>query len=813
MKNLNFMNVICLVLVMFLFSIQGYSQIIYQDDVIIEGALEVDTMLNLDYMKNTNIDYLRKIGVDNNGNIIVLGDSTQYNYQVNAISDILSLNVPNYANITVKTSGAKYCVQKDSISGVATDTCVIVKTNNNKYAILQPRDRGYYIEDFGAIPDDGIDDQPAIQKAINAVIYYNNWRKSSKINAGGGVFNLSKGVVIADKLGSGEYELVTFTLSGNISCYSDNQGYGKTTVFSLSDSTFCLAVQEARNCVIENIMFKGNGIFPTDIKNIVEWENNDWRINAKFRMNRNSPSCAIAIDPFDSTVTTLNRYPNNTNYYTNYSNGGSSMLTIRGCAFNGHYIAIANNPSNRVQNGDNIRVENSNYKNCYTFWACGQTQSRSNSIDNIYGYFLHTFIDGYSIGDGQGTPPVVSNVNLAGFTKQLLNVQYVGYSPTRISKSYFEAIWSLGYATTNNITFTECQIKFKIPSNEIFAPPYHLYSGTSTVFRDCSIEYFANCDIKMPILFKSSGLLISGGWIEGGVVVSNGHTNSGGDDIHNVTYENVWIKCLNRIAGIRNSSVPIQKTTGSILLGGEEIGSVPGGLFKNNKETFNHNFMENVTINIDSVTKTANFITGIDADRYQIGDNIFSQKLAYPDSINMPGSGVRSPLGYISTIAGDTITITGIPYGFSATGTTSLYVTSFPIFIPPIWGDFVSGNDTIFNVNTYNTGCYPPVGYKMYNAEIPTGSFVKYINLTNNYIVMSAPALSTKTFSRFYNAFYQQTIYSNGTAAPTGPANCPYIDGCIIYLNIPQASYYGFVCTQGGVFSTSNPPLFTAITY
>ena len=813
-------KVICITFSAFFYSTQIYSQDTLQD-VIIQGTLEVDTMLNLDYIKDTSLNYNRKIGIDKDGYVIVIDDSPQYNYQVNTISDVLNLNVPDKANIIIKNTGAKYCVQTDSIIGVDVDSCVVIKTNNNNYAVLQTRDGGYYIEDFGAIANDGNDDQPAIQKAIDAVLTYTNWSKTTKINAGAGIFDLKKGVVFARKSGN-EYEPTTFTLSGNVSCYSNDQNIGKTTVFNLDSATFCIAVQEVRNCVIENIVFKGGAEYTTEIKNIIEWDDDDWGVNAGARTNRYSPSCAIVIDPFDNVLSGTNQYPYFSDYYTNSSTGGSSMLTIRNSAFNSHYIAIANNPSSAIQNGDNIRAENCHVKLCHTFWASGQTQSRSNSIENIYGLYLHTFINGLSIGDQLGTPPTVSNVNLAGGIKQLLNLSTT-FSPTRISNSYFESIWSLGYAYTNSVVFDKCHIKFKLPSTEIFAPPYQLYAKHIAIFRDCSIEYSNGCNTRMPIIFKSQQLLISGGFIEGGVIGSNGYTNNDpGGDINSIKYDNVYISCLgnvpNKIAGARFMNIPTDNVDGRRLVGGDKVGTAYKTEFKNNDGTYNIRYLESITsIDIDSVSKTASFVTNINSGQYQIGDNLFTNKFIYPDSINMSGGILKPFLGFVSDIDGDTITVTGIPYGLDITSSTSLYVVSYPIFIPPIWGDFTVGNDTIKNVIAKGASSYPVVGMKLQNDEISAGAYVTAINTSSNYIVMSAPASSTKNFSMFWNAPYEQTAYRKSGAptpsSPTAPDDYFYRKGCIVHLDEPSASYYVYVVTTGGVLGSPKPPVFTARTY
>ncbi|PCI93226.1 MAG: hypothetical protein COB15_16770 [Flavobacteriales bacterium] len=764
----------------------------------------VKNKLRTKYLEDPTVTHTRPIGVNSNGKVQILDPFTIQIYKIDIANTILTMDVAVNSQI-LTNSGGIYMVQDDPLPNYPIDNCVVVPTLNGKYAILQPRDKGYYIEDFGAIPNDGLDDSQAIQKAINATI---NSPVTSQLNAGAGQFDLDTGVVATNPNGN-NFTFLTLTISGNIPVYSPNQTYGSVTVFNLRDtSSFCLAIQKARNSVIENIVFQGPTTYQQSPTAILEGDDAYW--GNKASINRNSPSCAIAIDPFFHTTSTANRYQKFQDYYTNTDRGGSSMLTIKGCSFVTNYIAIANNPSSGVLNGDNIRAENCHVKRCHTFWACGETQSRSNSIDNIYGLWLHTFVSGYLIGVQAGTLPTVTNVNLSGFTKQVLNVNSL-FTPVRVSKSYFESIWSLGHANANNVSFDQCQIKFRRPSNEMFAPPYHLFAPQQCTFRDCSIEYFDNCKTKAPIMFRTNGLLISGGWIEGGVIVSNGYTNRGGDEIHNVRFENTRSKCLGYI-GINNFGTPINNTKG-ILMGQEEISLnyVPVKFINNSNYNYNLYGVENAFIDIDSINKKA-IIQVSDTGRYQVGDNLFTNVFVYPDSSDMLGSRSRSPLGFVSEIRKDTIIVNSVPHGFSE-GIAPIYVASFPIFIQPVWGDFTSGSNIITNVITNQ---YPTVGLKIFNSAIPYGAYVKAINTTNNTITLSTNAIQTKPFDLIRNAPYKQEVEvsKNNWPLPNG-VTTPFIKGATVRFTDPEAldSNFGWICVKGGINGTANTPVFKAVTW
>ena len=110
------------------------------------------------------------------------------------------------------------------------------------------------IKDFGAISNDKIDDSKAIQAAIDFAI---KSRKSSWVYCPTGIYDLSKGLVIANQQKSGEFKFVTLRIGGAIPVYSENQTVGSVAVFKIKNPTFGIALQSARNCTIENLVFLG----------------------------------------------------------------------------------------------------------------------------------------------------------------------------------------------------------------------------------------------------------------------------------------------------------------------------------------------------------------------------------------------------------------------------------------------------------------------------------------------------------------------------------------------------------------------------
>lgn len=551
-----------------------------------------------------------------------------------------------------------------------------------------------------------------------------------------GVYDLDKGLVIANQKSNGEFGFVSFQLSGHISAYSPNQNIGSTTVFKLKKPTFGVALHLARNCIVQNIVFEGCADYNHEkIKNI-NWSEPVDDSNSMTRGNLNSPSCAVVIDPFHKNIPTKNRYPGFDGYYSNKQTGGSSMVLIKGCSFFKHYIAIANNPSGQIANGDNIKVEQSSASLCHTFWSCGQSQSRANHIDNVYVTFINTFINGRQIGSQNGTPPMVRNLNLAGFCKQVLNVN-TGFSGMNFSQCYMEGIWSLGVCNSDFVSFDQCQIKFIPPGEDYFMPPFFLHSNNVATFRDCDIQFFNNCTTPMPILFNSRSLVISGGLIEAGVVVAGGYTNAGGDALHNVELDNVFIKCKGKVAGGSTSAKPKTDLRKEIVMGGQTYESSNGTLTRNLSTTYFNYFIESVELQINNDSKKATFLSNTPG-LYQIGDNLFSSAYVSPTHSEMRGPiKIRSAIGYIEKIEGNAIYVAGIPKGLD-NSRLDLYCVSYPTVPLILNGDSKSNSNKLINVDFSKLSWKPSVGDRVYSPYFHPGAYIIRIDLSRQEIEMSA---------------------------------------------------------------------------
>lgn len=591
------------------------------------------------------------------------------------------------------------------------------------------------IQDFGAVPNDGKDDSKAIQAAIDFAIHEG---KSSLVYCPAGVYDLDKGVVIANQKKDGEYFFVTLTLTGPIAAYSGNQLIGKTAVFNLKNPTFAVALQSARNCVVQNIVFQGCAKFNNSANEIINWSESKDAKKSNINTNINSPSCAIVIDPFHKQVSTENQYKGFLDKYSNASRGGSSMILMNGLSFSNHYIAIANNSSGWVQNGDNIRVENSHAASCHTFWSCGQTQSRSNSIQNVYVTTINTFISGTQIGNQIGTPPTITNLNLAGFCKYLADIS-TGFAPFYISQSHIESIWSLGRINANEVSFVQTQIKFIKPSIDYFLAPFQLHASSVVSFDNCSLEYFDNCKTPMPITIKSKSVLLNGGHIEGGVLVANGITNNGGDELHSVIFNNVNLKCQNSIASNHRNGLHISKLYNQVWMGGSKFTSSEGIVIENISNTYDLIYITKKKIVIDSGLKLA-YMHSDNPGQFKIGDNIF---------VNGPHNfefkeGLRLQLhinaGFVSEISENKIILSGISEVLNQTE-YDIFIVEYPRYLPSYTLNVTKNSNVGMLASDLDVYQKIQVGTRLKSKLLPPGTYISKI--TNNEVLLSAKALES----------------------------------------------------------------------
>jgi hypothetical protein len=607
-------------------------------------------------------------------------------------------------------------------------SCTTKKSIKPEIGVLN-YEKHYNVLMYGAVPNDGKDDSESIQRAIDAAIISQN---HSIVYIPPGVYDIQKGLVVGSKTELGEYFFVTLKLSGHTQAFSSNQQIGATSVLKGSGPGFTVAVQNARQCVIENLVFEGPTMNFHTPKQILNTLPKDWNRNGDLRINRFSPNCAIAIDPFHKEILAADQNPGFKDFYSNSGSSGSSMILIRGCSFSQYYIGIANNPGLGTSNGDNIRLEDCHVTSCHTFWASGQTQSRNNSIQNVYALYLNTFVSGVTIGRQQGTPPFIQNVNLAGFCKTVFNIQ-TAFSGLSVCQSYFESIWSLGVVYANTVHFEQCQVQFILPSKLHSSPPFHLYSNTNVNFTGCSIEYFDNCQTTAPFVFRSDGVNIIGGHIEGGVVLADGITNEGGDRLHSVNYWNVNLKCEDSNVNPTISGIHLSNMNNKVILGNSDVTTYDSKQYYTESPTYKVYKIEMADVWFDPKEKTITFLSS-SPNLYKKGDVLLSDQWLDLKEFGIDEK-LRGTLGFVSDIQDNVITTLGGSELLESSA-SNIYFVGFHKIAPVIKGTVVEDSDII---RTQTGGNSVEVGSRLNSNLFPQGTWI--INVTPDFIRVSSKAI------------------------------------------------------------------------
>ena len=494
---------------------------------------------------------------------------------------------------------------------------------------------------FGATPNDATDDTNAFlncRDAVSNTPSVSNTRGVSKICIPPGLFRCgSIPFFRKNSVADLDYSQITVTIEGATDTYAPNTDPigAITTIQSTDTNGYVFAFQLARNCLIKNIAFIGvDTIQNFTVKNTVEATDAQWKTFC--RDNQYSPNAAIVIDPFHSSVAAPNRYPNSSALYTNTATGGSSMVTITGCTFYKFVVGIMVSPNGTTTNCDNISVSNSHVEACKVFWATGQSQSRDNSITNVYSTGrMKFFMDAVTYGQQTGDLPVISNCNLAGGTRYLFNSSG-GWTTIRVNNTHCELLYGLGFgglASPIPHTFTNSTFHFMgdLAASNIRSNPCVL-EATIAAFYGCVVRYYG-CGTGRPALnFNVNNLLLSNCTINN--MISNSPTNSPGEKLYQVIFQNVFVDCLGGYItnNYEQSGFAPSNLNRRFMIGGTKFSSFAGDAYstvnKYNIDFTGYNFDfypvgTSGVITINDVAKECSFTTSTPGI-FQPGDIILS---------------------------------------------------------------------------------------------------------------------------------------------------------------------------------------------
>ncbi len=170
-------------------------------------------------------------------------------------------------------------------------------------------------------------------------------------------------------------------------------------------------------------------------------------------------------------------------------------------------------------------------------------------------------------------------------------------------------------------------------------------------------------------------------------------------------------------------------------------------------------------------------------------------------------------LGYVSNIDADTITVTGISYGFDEVTIYTVQRLNYPVFNPPFFGDLTSGSPIITNVE-FSAAQGWQAGDNIYGEGIPTGARV--VSTTSNTLTMSLDATATLTRKNFWSVRTRMTLRGSSTALGGGmPTGFVAQKGDIIWnegLIASNDTTIYWICTAPGKLGGSTEADWLAVT-
>lgn len=691
-----------------------------------------------------NGNFTHEIGAASTGTTLLRAKKNQW--EVANRSAISSLTLAAGDRVIVSSSGAEYLVETDSVSGYAVDSIAVIEVGS-VYAVIQPTDGGYQVNHFGAIPDDGLADDVAIQKAVNFVLTTNTKVKSHSVICAAGVYTINTGIVVSRRDGA-DYTFATIEIKGQGNAYA--AGIGRATVWDCNNNDgFGLHLFRVRNSVVSGISFAGNIIDVTNQDSIF-FGTSAYYAQAGIRTNRYSPYAAIVVDGFWNT-SDADAYPDFTSYYSLSSNGGSSNVVIEGCAINGFIVGVAHSISKTVQNGDNMKLRDSYIASCQTAFATGQDQTRGNSIQNIYSLFCQVFVNSESYGVGIGSLPSVDNVNIAGACRQIISNNSSERSQNSFSNIFAESIYSIGESNSPTINFTGC--RFTLTAEK--PSPLMVFKGNDingAVFTGCYIGNYGSPNRVMVFSKKTSFYNCT---FEG--FPTGRYTNSPSEELNTLLYYdcrllgvNSSIATLNNVAKVYDN---IPESNFNSQMGvpckGIEIGTqtfkvkATGALYNRFSES-----------NRPLVYNSGNpYYISAAPGINQAGDALMLFDAATDTAINVLSSGYVM----VSRVSGDTVFIEPNSYSrWFAKSDYNIWPVTFYFNRPflPVACETTAGNTFMITKDKGPlafTGSASVIGARIYGPGITNGTYVTRGNGDTIFISRAVQADRSYAYYKFFN--------------------------------------------------------------
>ena len=604
---------------------------------------------------------------------------------------------------------------------------------------------------FGAIGDNTVDDQPAIQRAINCVIRNN--AKLFKVYIPAGDYRCDNPILLENFNGT-SYQFHTVWLEGETSWWPKS-ATGTRLLFTFKDK-FGIGVQSGKGTIIKNLYLRGLFTPPSatgyDWYKLTQAEYTD----PTCRDTTYSPYSGIVLDPFSRTgsLPSDGGYPGMTSSYTKDatgSNGGSTGVYIEDVFINNFIIGIICSPNGQTRNAEQCRYYKTQFASVKICFYNSTDQEKVNVIDHVGAWSdVHTVFS--NNGYGVGTPGVyaVSNVNMAGRVNTFIYHTQGGYFASHFEKIFSESLGRFGTITTLLASsVNDSELGFAYPDQEMGAfPDWHI-EGSGTTFKNCVIRLYGK---NWPVLIKPGNLNFENCSFEVPPFIGS--------------FINLYTGGLLNFSNCKTLEGPFGSQTGIIYRQPSSSILNFGNTILENPVASNYGIRQ--TLELDGELPYIMFGAGTASigatGTYRTSSfNVGSTYINYFDSNKMaiaylPASQEYVCLGMITSVDRGTygVTVSYIPRQIS-NGVYNIYIPHL-IYTCQFIGDIVAGTSTISNIEL---GTFTPTLSNLVGKVIPLT-----VNNDQNYVpytkVMSNPTSNSIVVSTSFGFNGPNTEFSVG---------------------------------------------------
>jgi len=414
-----------------------------------------------------------------------------------------TLNVPAGKKLTFRNDGRLIgtgtivggIINADFESNIFAQTLTITDSNTYPLAV---GNRHFSVKWFGAVGDNSVDDQPAIQKTIDTLVNLTASKgKVKSVYLPIGKYRIDTPILLNKwDQGAGRYQFFSLDFIGETSFWEfDNSG---TEILANFIDKFAIGVQLGKGIRIENIRVTGQFSYAwqgvggdEQTKNFYASTYAGFTATLPCRDSRYSPYAGIVIDPFSTSVPADGGYPGLTSFYRGNTGAvGSTGIVIEECFVAGFVTGIITSPNGVTLNAELVDIFRVQFRDCKACVAGCQAQEKINRVSFMACWgACHTVFMFNEYGAQNPGYWSVDNVNLAGYNNRFIRREESGFFNMKIDAIYAEELGRIGdFDFTMGTTISNSIFDLRHPN---VTKQYFLGVATGAgIFRSTTVRYY-----------------------------------------------------------------------------------------------------------------------------------------------------------------------------------------------------------------------------------------------------------------------------------------------------------------------------------